>query len=219
MTLFKDSNHEAKWLNFLNQYDAHTFKKGEVILLQNEVPKSLHIIKDGVVRTYDIDANGEEKTISFDNVNEIFPIGWAFEKIEKTQYFYRAFTDCEVHIVPREEFIDFLKLNPIIGYELYADMAGRLVSMQKRIKSLEQSKAPDKIIHTIAYLCDRFGSKVGEQTMLVKLSLTQQEVSDFIGLTRETTSIELKKLENEGLITYKNKNYTVNLKKLKELTG
>lgn len=97
---------------------------------------------------------------------------------------------------------------------MYADMAGRFVNLQKRIKGLGQPKAPDKIIHTLAYLCERFGSREGDDTMIVELSLTQQELSDFIGLTRETISIELKKLEKDGLITYKNKKYSLDLNKL-----
>lgn len=217
MLLFDSSTHRKKWASFLNKHTVLAYKRGELILMQDEEPKNLYIIKSGVVRTYDIDSNGEEKTISFDNVKEIFPIGWAFEQIEKTQYFYRAFTDCEVYIVPREEFLKFLKLNPRMGYELYADVAGRFVNLQKRIRALEQSKAPDKIIHTISYLCERFGSRVSGETMIVNLQLTQQELSDFIGLTRETTSIELKKLEQEGLLSYQNKNYQVDLNKLDEL--
>lgn len=219
MILFSSATHKQKWDDFLNRHNTCSYKKGDLILSQGETPKTLHIIKEGVVRTYDIDANGEEHTISFDNIREVFPIGWAFEKIEETQYFYKAFTDCQVYLVPRLDFRRFLRLNPKMGYELYADMASRFVNLQKRINSLEQSKAPDKVIHTIDYLCERFGSKTGKNTMEVKLSLTQQELSDFIGLTRETTSMELKKLENEGVLKYKNKKYSVNLEKLKDLLG
>lgn len=219
MSLFSNSSHKQKWDTFLSRHEVLKYKKGELILLQGEVPKHLHIIKSGVVRTYDIDINGEERTISFDNIREIFPIGWAFERITKTQYFYQSFSDCEVYAVPKQSFRRFLRLNPKMGYELYADMASRFVNLQKRIKSLEQSKASDKILYTLDYLCERFGSKEGQNTMLVELALTQQELSDFIGLTRETTSLELKKLEKEGLLKYKDKNYSVNLQKLEALLG
>lgn len=217
MILFSSSAHRQKWDNFLNRHDVRNYKKGDLILSQGETPSTLRIIKKGVVRTYDIDTNGEEHTISFDNLREVFPIGWAFEKIEKTQYFYKAFTDCEIYLVSRQDFRRFLRLNPKMGYELYADMASRFVNLQKRINSLEQSKAADKVIRTIDYLCERFGSKTGKNTMEVKLALTQQELSDFIGLTRETTSLELKKLENDEVLKYKNKNYSVNLERLRDL--
>ncbi len=217
MKLFKSSDHRVKWNRFISKYDTHRYDKGEIILLQDEVPDNIRIIKSGVVKTYDIDSNGEEKTVSFDNVREIFPLGWAFKQIERTQYFYQAFTDCEVIVIPRDEFVRYLRLNPRMGSEMYADMASRFINMQSRILSLQQSKAPDKILYTLKFLCGRFGVEVKEDVALVKIALTQQELSDFIGLTRETTSLELKKLEKAGVLKYKDRNYLVNLAKLEEV--
>ena len=214
-----DKDHIKKWNQFLDEHELRHYKKGEIILLQDEVPQNIFIIKEGVIKTYDIDLAGEEKTIAFDHIREIFPIGWAIRKIEKTQYFYSAFTDCDVYVLSRDDFEDYLDKNPQMGCELYKDIAHRFLCLQLRIKALEQSKAPDKIIHTLAYLCERFGSNSDGENVVVELALTQQELSDFIGLTRETISVELKKLEKEGLISYKKKKYSVNLNKLNSLIG
>jgi DNA-binding transcriptional regulator LsrR (DeoR family) len=48
----------------------------------------------------------------------------------------------------------------------------------------------------------------------IQVPFTHQEIAEFTGLTRETTSIELNKLKKAGVITCKHKYYTVNTHEL-----
>jgi CRP-like cAMP-binding protein len=162
------------------------YKKGEIILLQDEIPRHVGIVKSGMVKTYNINKHGEERPVSIDGQSEIFPIGWVYGKIEKTQYFYEAFTDSVIIELPRKDFLQYLKFHPRMGYEMYADLAARHVALQARIYALEQSRASEKIILTLIYLCDRFAATSAGRSQIqhLKLPLTQQELENYIGLTR-----------------------------------
>lgn len=217
MKLFSSTIHQDNWKRYLRRHPLHVYQKDEIILLQEEVPRAAHVIKKGLVKVYDITNEGEERVISFDATDEIFPIGWVFGKIEKTQYFYQALTECEVYILQRNDFLRYLRLHPKMGAEMYAGLANRFVSLQGRIHALEQSKATDKIIYTLVYLCERFGKQQGAQgKVTLDVPLTQQEIANFVGLTRETTSVELKKLERQKLLTHSHKKYVINVEKLLE---
>ncbi len=202
----------------MRRFPIESYKKSEIILLQGEVPRNVYIIKSGVVKTYGINNDGDERPVSFDTAGEIFPIGWLFEKIDRTQYFYQALTDCEVYAVPRKSLLRYWRLHPKMGYEMYATLAGRFVTLQARIYALEQSKANEKIVHTLLYLAERFGASTSAAgTTTLSIPLTQQELGNFIGLTRETTSVELKKLERMKAIKYSRYEYQVNLPKLRSI--
>lgn len=97
--------------------------------MQDQTPAHLKIIKSGVVRVYDITSDGEERTISFDVKNEVFPIGWAFQEIDRAQYFYEALTDVETYNFKREEFLRYLKFHPKMAGEFYANTAVRFVTL------------------------------------------------------------------------------------------
>lgn len=202
---------------FLQQYRTKKFAKGEVILTEDEKPPCAFLIKSGVVKTYNLTSQGQEKPISFEIEEEIFPVGWIFGRLRHTQYFYEAFTDCEVYCIQREEFIDFLKKEPQFLYGFTNFLVKQHVHYQMRINALEQSKAADKVVHTLYYLCMRFGLDIKENVVQIQLPLTQQDLANFMGLTRETTGIELKKLERAKVIKYFHQRYIVFTDKLGEL--
>lgn len=202
---------------FMHGYHVRRFQKGEIILVQGEVPTSVYVVKSGIVKTYNLTTDGDEKPISFDGKDEMLPIGWAFNKLRYAQYYYEAFTDCDLYSIPRSEYIDFLKSNPATVYEQYTDLIQAHINYQMRVNALEQSKASDKVLNTLHFLCLRFGKDIQEDTVRIELPLTQQELANFMGLTRETTGIELKKLQRKGVISYKRQNYIVKTSVLDDL--
>jgi CRP-like cAMP-binding protein len=58
------------------------------------------------------------------------------------------------------------------------------------------------------------GSRLKTPGSRLKISVTQQEIADSLGLTRETASIELKKLEMKKLIAHSRKNYILYMERL-----
>ncbi len=202
---------------FLKNYPAKSFSKGQIILVEGEAPAAVYVIKRGVVETYNLTSEGQEKPISFDVRGEIFPVDWAFSKVQRTLYYHEAFTDCELYAVPRADLLNFVQSNQGALYELFDYFVNRHLNYQMRVNALEQSKAADKVLYTLHFLCLRFGRGVRPDVIRIQLPLTHQDLANFMGLTRETTGIELKKLEKAGVITYKRQNYIVKIDKLNEL--
>lgn len=204
---------------FLAQYPVRRFKRREVMLQQGEVPEAAYVIKSGIVKSYNLTQLGEEKPIAFNLHDEVFPIGWVLSRLESSQFYYEALTDCEIYTVPVHEYVRFLKTEPNCLYELYRGLADRYVEYQMRINALEQSRASDKILYTLQFLAHRFGKDLNDDLVKIQLPLTKQDMANFMGLARETTTIELKKLERKGVISISHRNYTIDTTKLKELLG
>lgn len=207
----------SDYQDFLKQFRTKRFKKGEIILVQGEIPQCAYAVKEGIVKTYNLTLQGEEKPIGFDIEGDIFPMGWVIYGLEHTQFYYEAFTDCEVYCIPPKEYMAFLESHPRVLMESFRQMVGRYVNVQMRINALEQSKATQKVLNTIHFLCVRHGEDVRKDVVKILLPLTQQDLANFIGLTRETTGIELKKLYKQGVLTYKKQNYIVKTDKLNAL--
>lgn len=206
-----------KYQDFISQYHVKRFKKGEIVLVQGEVPPNAYVLKKGIIKTYNLTTQGEEKPISFDLVGEIFPVAWAFNKVRYAQYYYEAFTDCEVYCVPKDEYHNYLKSNPEATYEMFNGFVDRYINFQMRVNALEQSKAATKILNTLHFLCLHFGRELKKNVVQIQLPLTQQDLANFMGLTRETTGIELKKLQRRGILNYRRQNYIVKTDRLNEL--
>lgn len=202
--------------HFFSQYPTRSFLKGEIILSEGEEPSAGYIVRSGFVKVYDIDASGTERPVVFDVRNEMFPIGWIFGKISKAVYFYEAFTDLTVCVIDRDEFIAAIKKDPSVMFALYDYYVKRHLDLQLRIEGLEQSRAQSKILYTLKFLCSRFGQAAGGNNIEIHLPLTQQNIADFLGITRETAAIELKKLQNRKIISHHTAYYLVNQELLTE---
>ncbi|HTE22777.1 MAG TPA: Crp/Fnr family transcriptional regulator [Candidatus Limnocylindria bacterium] len=202
------------YLNFLKNFRTKRFKKGEIILVQGEVPECAYAVKSGIVKTYNLTLAGEEKPIGFDLDTEIFPLAWAFGKVNHVQFYYEAFTETAVYCIPTAELQKFFASHGRARAFLLDQLISAHMHTQLRINALEQSKASQKVLNTIHFLCLRFGVEQRKNVVQIRLPLTQQDLANFIGLTRETTGIELKKLHQKGVLSYKKQNYVVRTDKL-----
>lgn len=201
---------------FLANYPCQTYKKGETILLKGDEPKHLYIIESGFVKTYTITARGDERLVSIDRRGEDFPVGYAFHLIDTSQFFYEAFTRCTIRLVPRDQYLAHLHSNVDSMYKRQVSMTMLLLSTLSRVHALEQSNASDKIAYTLLYMAEQLGVILRPYATRLKISVTQQQIADSLGLTRETASIELRKLEMMKLIAHSRKNYVLHMERLRK---
>jgi len=153
------------------------------------------------VRCFALSPEGTELTINIFKPVSFFPVGWALNN-RADNYTYQAVTDLEVYIAPKEEFEKFLQHNPDVVYDLlkriYRGLDGYFLRMESLLSGTPSFKtAVQLVIHT-----KRFGIKEAEK---YKVNLTHTQLASLAGLTRETVTREIKKLEDKKLVTYEGK--------------
>jgi CRP-like cAMP-binding protein len=204
---------------FLEQYPAQSFKKGETILLKGDRPTAMYVIESGLVKVYTITSGGDERLVTISREEEDFPVGLALGLVDRAQYFYEAFTTCRIRLVSPEAYLQYVLSDQEIMKNRLIRMTVLLLATHARVNALEQSKASDKIAETLLYMAGQFGTALRAPTTRFKLKVTQQEIANSLGLTRETTNIELKKLEVKKLISHSRKNYILYMEQLKSYLG
>lgn len=207
----------ASLTDLLESYALRTFKKGQTVLFQGEVPRYAYVIKQGVVRTYNISANGDEQIISLNSLFDILPETWTLQDMPMAIYFYGAYTDCQIYMVPREEMLAKVAARADLSQFLLQRAMRRHVGARVHINALEQPKSRDKLVHLLHYLLLRFGEDAGKDKVRIDLRLTHQTLADMLGTTRETIALELSRLRREKVIDYHQQLYTINKSKLLSL--
>lgn len=202
----------------IGQSIGRTYGSGSMILYQGEVPRSVCVLKRGVVRVYSISSQGDDQIVTYHVDGEFFPASWVFGKSPSTLFFYEAVTDCEVGWVPRDTFLEYIYELPERTEALVDYLATSYSGFLIRINALEQPKARQKLLYTLYYLCQRYGATDGEQIRIV-LALTHQHIAALVGLTRETTATEMNRLRKEGVLDYTAQTYTVDTQRLLDAIG
>jgi CRP-like cAMP-binding protein len=89
---------------------------------------------------------------------------------------------------------------------------------KRRIESLVQERAEDKFIIFLKYMIDR-SSKPTTQKDIVELihTMTQKEIADALGISRETVSSLFSHFSKEGILLKQKGGLCVNIAKFKDL--
>lgn len=176
------------------------YKKKDIILQAEEVSLNIFYIISGYVRAYRISEQGEELTLVIFKPGDFFPLTWGTNNILDDCYL-EAVTDVKLWKAPKEEFIRFINEKPELYYDLANNLLSRYSGLFNRIEYLVFGTAYTKVAAALVVCAKRFGKSFGEK-VLVDLPLTHRDIATLIGITRETTCLEMKKLEKKGLITH-----------------
>lgn len=185
---------------FLSQFKPISAKKKDVILQAEDSCNFIFYIKNGYVRAYRVSEEGEELTLIILKPGDFFPIiGGAGEVLNN--YYLEAITPLEFIRIPQKQFLQFLDIHPNVFNELVNHLLVRFSGLLTRIEYLVFGNAYRKVASTILVCAKRFGTNHGNGIVL-ELPLTQKDIANLVGITRETTCLEMKKLERKGLISH-----------------
>ncbi|MGH7142365.1 MAG: Crp/Fnr family transcriptional regulator [Candidatus Saccharimonadales bacterium] len=188
--------------DFLMGYISKSYKKGEIVIFQGEAPRSSYVIKNGVIKIYNLNSNGDEKPVGFHTEDDIFPAPWVFYKAPSALYYYEALTDVDLYHMPRDDYLKFLKGNPEEMFTRLEHSVTDYLGSMMRLNALQHSRASNKLIYTLHYLALSQGRTISPEEVEITLNLTHQDFANLTGLTRETAATELNKLKYLGVITY-----------------
>lgn len=203
----------------LSRGSTRSVSKSNIIFYQGEVPQSAALIKRGVVKVYNLSPEGEEQLVTFHVAGEFFPSTWLFGQTTSTVYFYETFTDCDICFIPKSDLQEIINSDAVNLQFFMNAYVRNYTGMLLRVTALQQAKASAKISYTLFYLSERYGKSVSQNISKINIQLTHQQFASLVGLTRETTATEMKKLEKQGIVRYDNQVYKVNTKKLLENMG
>lgn len=207
-----EKDFETVWRNFFSKYRLFKYKRGENIYRPGEYFEQIGFVNEGFVRCYSIDDEAKEVTMnSFKPVFYLTLLG-AMSGSEN-KYYFECLTDVEMWKVPKQDLVDFLKSNPEQGIQLVKRV---LLVMDQLLDSCRTrtSDAYKKVAGVIYAMTKNNGSDQ------LQFKVSHRIIASLIGISRETASIQVKKLEREGLIE-QNKGYMkiVDQKKYRDVFG
>lgn len=179
------------------------FKKGETILRPEDTPQGVYLIKSGYVRSYCVSESGKEITLNIFKPETYFPLHWAITNFDN-EYFFEAMTNVKTFRLSKTTFEKQISMNE----NFYKDISFKLISqlevLYKRMEHALGDNAYKKVTSTLVFLAKRHGKQC-KDGIHISIPITHFCIATIAGLTRETTSIIMKQLSMENLISYKNK--------------
>lgn len=194
-------------------------KKGTNIIFQGEIPRRAFIVRDGLVRAYTITSTGEECIVGLYGKGDIAPISWLLNQASNALFYYDAIVDTRVLMVSKTNFTDEMTRNSELKDAVMAYLSNLYTASLIRITGLEQPKAIEKVAYILYYLLFRYGIETKQNVYVVDLKLSHLMIANLIGITRESTTMNLRLLKEKGVIDYNRTTYTLYKSKLESFIG
>ncbi|MBI2086532.1 Crp/Fnr family transcriptional regulator [Candidatus Daviesbacteria bacterium] len=195
--------------DFFAKFKQIVYKKGEIIIREDEEPAGVYFLKVGFVKMGAIFVNGGELTLNIFKPGSFFPMMWAIGET-KNSYFCQAMSEVKVYRAPKADVIKFVKENSDVLYDLTRRILVGMDGMITNVQFLLFGSSYNRIAAAILLLAKRFGEKTTNGPVVISLNLIHQDIAQLSGVTRETASIALKQLEKRGVISHLKKRFVVN---------
>lgn len=106
-----------------------------------------------------------------------------------------AMTDCELMVIERRDFIPFLRSQPELAIEIIKMLCSRLRRTTDQVQDLSFLNLPTRLAKALLRLTDAQASDPSR-----KIAITQREISQIIGRSRESTNKQLSVWAKRGWI-------------------
>jgi CRP/FNR family transcriptional regulator, anaerobic regulatory protein len=171
-------------------------KRGETLFgAGDDNAVSATLIK-GALKVSAFDENGTEHIVSL-----IHPAGFAGELFAPTAHYdIVALTDCELCVFPRAEYERALHRFPKLGQALLRRSSEALTESRELLAAVSGRSASQRLAGFLLSLARAANDTECHLASDFDLVLTRGEIASLLGLTIETVSRQLTRLEKEGLI-------------------
>jgi CRP-like cAMP-binding protein len=188
---------ERDALGWLERRERH-YEAGEIVLEQGQQTECLYVVSSGWLHASSRLKDGGRQILRFYFVGDIttsFSIAWEYTASALT-----AVSECTLFEIPRDALGRVFGEHPRLGAMLYGLMASEHVAMSDRLTSVGRQNGMTRIATLLLDIRSRLRVVDGIDGSVFELPLTQQELGDSVGLTKEHVNRSLKALEQTGLI-------------------
>ncbi len=170
--------------------------RGEFLFREGEPTRGFFIVRSGAVHVHRIGADGREKTIHIFRTGESFAEGTL---AEGTGYPAHA---CAVEasvvaFIPRDEFLDFLKMRPDLALRMLASMSQHLRVLVNALDDMAQKDVDTRLAH---WLLKRCPWPLRAEAADIRLDVTKTVLASELRVRNETLSRALHRLKDLHLI-------------------
>jgi CRP-like cAMP-binding protein len=175
---------DASAASLLANMDSVKIAKGSVLFAEGDEGDHLYVIAEGKLKLGTSSGDGRENLLSILGPGEMFGELSLFDPGPRTS---TAVTDAKLLSLGQEKLIPWLATNPEVSLQLLARLAQRLRRTNEAVGDLVFSDVPGRVAKALIDLGERFGKKTDEG-LFVHHDLTQEELAQLVGASRETVN-------------------------------
>jgi CRP/FNR family transcriptional regulator len=181
--------------------------RGHVIFTEGDPGDRLFVVLDGKVKITRAAPDGRENLLSVLGAGEMFGELSLFDPGTRTAT-AAAVTDCRLISLDHDDLRPWLSGHPEVATPLLQALARRLRRSNEALADLVFSDVPGRVAKALLELADKFGQPDGTG-VVVPHDLTQEELAQLVGASRETVNKALSDFAGRGWLRLEGRSVTL----------
>ncbi|MDR2348663.1 MAG: Crp/Fnr family transcriptional regulator [Bifidobacteriaceae bacterium] len=173
--------------------------RGDVLFREGDPADRLYLIETGKMKLGTNSPDNRETLLAVLGKGEIIGELTLFDPGARTAT-ATAVTAADLLELSHEAFINWLDENPAASKHLLKALARRLRRTNEAVGGLVFTDVPGRVARALLDLADQFGETTADGRVLVRHSLTQEELAHLVGSSRETVNKSLAEYAARGWI-------------------
>ena len=171
------------------------FKRGTTICSKGDAGNSLYAVISGTVKISTSSAEGRSAILNLIGTGEVFGEIALLDGGERTTDAI-ANSDCELFVIDRREFIPFVRSQPALAMKFIELLCARLRWTSEHVEQIILQDLPGRVASALIRLTERHQPSSAGRTITV----TQQEISEMVGMSRESINKQLRAWESRNWV-------------------
>ena len=178
--------------------------KGSTIFEKGDAGVGLIGVVSGSVKISVTSAEGKDVVLNIIGPGEVFGEIALLDGRARTANATAMF-DCELIMIERREFIPFLRSEPDVTLKLMEILCSRLRTTSEQVQDLTFLSLSARLAKTLL----RLAAKPGPAKITSQVAITQREISQIVGRSRESTNKQLRAWARRGWVRLERGSVTV----------
>lgn len=180
---------------------VRSYASRAVVVSQGEPARALFAIKRGRLKVSSCGPDGRDTVLGIMAEGEVFGEVALIDGGARSAT-CTAIEPCELLVIDRLPFLELLEQSPSIAVRLLHVLASRLRRLSQRSEDAAFLDVPSRLARSLLDLATRFGEqrRAPESGIFIALKLSQQELGDLVGATRESVNKHLKDWTRQGFL-------------------
>jgi CRP/FNR family cyclic AMP-dependent transcriptional regulator len=171
-------------------------RRGDTLFTEGESGDRLYVISSGKIKLGRSSADGRENLLAVLGPGEMFGELSLFDPGPRTAT-ATAVSDAWLIGLGHDDLRDWLSGRPDVAQQLLGALAKRLRRTNEALADLVFSDVPGRVAKALLDLSERFGRQT-DSGVLVAHELTQEELAQLVGASRETVNKALADFATRG---------------------
>lgn len=174
------------------------FERNSPIYAPGDQADGVLLLSEGRVRICDFTAEGKQAILAFIEPGELFgelAVVDAAPREERAE----AIVPSTVIFIPGDVIRSLIETVPDVSLGITRLIGLRRRRIERRLKALLFRSNRERLVHLLLDLAEQYG-RTETRGLRIGLRLSHQDLANVIGSTRETVTITLGELQNDGLI-------------------